>query len=197
MPKINVSRSIDINASLDKIQSITNDLRHWQSWSPWLITDQNAKVNVNEDGRFQAWDGPRCGAGELQVVNTSNTRSDYDLTFLKPWKSSAKTSFDYIQKGDHVQVTWNMDSSLPWFMFWMKKQMEGMIGMDYDRGLTMLKEYIEEGQVYSQLEFRGADNFDGGTYVGFHNTVHIAEMPTKMEEEWTTLRTYIDRKSVV
>ena len=43
---------------------------------------------------------------------------------------------DFLKRaGLAPELTWTMDSSLPFFLFWMKKSMEGFIGMDYDPGL--------------------------------------------------------------
>ena len=40
-------------------------------------------------------------------------------------------------------------ASAAFFLFWMRRQMELFIGMDYERGLKMLKEWIETGQILS------------------------------------------------
>lgn len=45
-----------------------------------------------------------------------------------------------------------MDGKLPYFMFFMVKMMKNWIGMDYERGLAMLKEFIETGEVISRVE---------------------------------------------
>ena len=35
-----------------------------------------------------------------------------------------------------------MRGALPWFLFWMRPAMETFIGMDYERGLKMLKDWL-------------------------------------------------------
>ncbi|MEZ6125282.1 MAG: hypothetical protein R3C49_19205 [Planctomycetaceae bacterium] len=51
-------------------------------------------------------------------------------------------------------LSWYLNGSLPWFMFWMVRRMEAYIGMDYARGLKMVKDYIESGRVDSQSRVR-------------------------------------------
>ena len=64
------------------------------------------------------------GSGNMNVTAENAPQSiDYDLTFLKPWKSRAKVRFELERKGDGTKTTWFMESSLPFFMFWMKKMM--------------------------------------------------------------------------
>lgn len=177
MPKMHIDRSIVINEKPGEIFNKLNDFHHWQAWSPWLITEPLAKVNIREDGKFYEWEGNIVGAGEMTVV-TERTFDfiEYDLQFLKPWKSKAKVSFRLIPEGEGTRVHWTMDSSLPFFLFWMKKMTIAFIGMDYDRGLLMLKEYIEEGKVHSELMVKGIENYTGCNYVGIRTTCPIDQL---------------------
>lgn len=167
MPKIELNRSIEINASPEKVFKALNDLNQWRIWSPWLILEPETKVTVSDDTKYYEWDGKRIGAGNMQITSEVKNQSvNLDLTFLKPWKSKAKVRFELKGIGDHTEVTWFMDSSLPFFMFWMKKMMMGFIGMDYERGLNLLKDFVEEGEVYSKLEFIGEESFPKNTVFG-------------------------------
>ncbi len=65
MPKTYVEKSININASIDKIKSVLTDFNHWQPWSPWLNLEPEAKVSVSANSKKQEWDGKRIGAGEM------------------------------------------------------------------------------------------------------------------------------------
>ncbi|MFT4662538.1 MAG: hypothetical protein ACI8XB_002828 [Patiriisocius sp.] len=62
-----------------------------------------------------------------------------------------------------TEVRWLMDSSLPFFMLRMFK---ALIGMDYDRGLRMLKEKMEVRVIHSKLTFVGPGTFKGGDHIG-------------------------------
>lgn len=188
MPKIHIDKSILINASAEKIYGIINDFHKWEPWSPWLITDQETKLDIRKDGKYYDWAGPVTGTGNMTIISEKeNERVDYDLLFLKPFKSRAKVSFVLKQEGDAVRVHWLMDNSLPFFMFWMKKMMVTFIGMDYDRGLNMLKEYAEIDKVNSKLTFNGIKDYPGCTYVGIDRTCAISELSGKMEEDYTKL----------
>jgi hypothetical protein len=153
MPKINVTRSATINSSIDNVYTKLNDFNHWTKWSPWLIMEKGVKVNISDDAKYYEWKGDRVGEGNMNISLEDGSNSiEYDLTFLKPWKSEAKVKFLLSDNNNRTAVTWSMDSKLPFFMFWMKNMMEGFIGMDYERGLNMLKDYIEEGEVKSKLD---------------------------------------------
>lgn len=195
MPALNISKSIEIEAPVDKVYGIVSDFHHWQPWSPWLIMDHNVKLDIAEDGKYYNWDGDLTGAGEMTVTHeTPNESIDYDLTFLKPWKSKAKIRFETKDLGDKTKVTWIMDSSLPFFLFWMKKTMTAALGMDYDRGLAMLKDYAETGVVPSQLDFKGESEFPGCTYVGIRTACTQDDVGPKMQEDLGKLHEYLKDK---
>jgi len=155
MPIMKIVKSKHINAPIKKVYDIIADLGQWQAWSPWLIMDPNTVVDV-KNRKDYSWEGARTGSGNMQITNEVQNQSvDYDLNFLKPWKSKAKVRMEVQSNNGGTEVTWMMDSTLPWFMFWMKKMMTTYIGMDYDRGLNLLKDYVEDGEVHSKLNFLG------------------------------------------
>ncbi len=195
MPKMHISKSKLIQAKTDHVFSILSDFHHWHAWSPWLIMDPEANVDVAEDGKSYEWKGNRVGSGNMQVISEEKDRSiDYDLTFLTPWKSTAKVRFELAQKGDDTEVTWLMDSSLPFFMFWMKKMMEAYVGMDYDRGLSLLKDYAEDGKVHSRLDFKGYEQFDGYKYIGVKTDCSMDNVGPSMEQDFEKLWSYMKGK---
>lgn len=187
-----INRSKLINAPAEKIFSVLSDFNHWSAWSPWLIMEPECKVTVRDDAKYYEWDGKRIGSGNMTIINErENEQIDYDLAFLKPWKSKSKVSFHLKPVGDQTEVAWSMDSSLPFFMFWMKKMMEAFVGMDYDRGLNMLKEYLENGEISSKLEFKGTSNFPGTQYIGIKTTCSFDEIGEKMMADFGRIEEFM------
>ncbi|MCR9133132.1 MAG: SRPBCC family protein [bacterium] len=196
MPKMNIARSTTIHANAATVYSKLNDFNHWPKWSPWLIMEPGVSLSIADDAKYYEWNGKRTGEGNMTVTSEKeNEHITYDLNFLKPWKSSAKVEFHLEEKGDQTNVTWTMDSSLPFFMFWMKKMMEGFVGMDYERGLNLLKDYVEKGEVESKLEFKGVESFPGTKYVGIKRTCSISEIEA-MAADFDTLNTQLSAASV-
>ncbi len=189
---MNISKSIIINKPASEVFVKLNDFSQWPSWSPWLIMEPNVKLNIREDKKHYTWEGEVVGAGEMTIIDEKENESiDCDLTFLKPFKSKAKTGFKLSQEGDGTKVTWTMESSLPFFLFWMKKKMEVFVGMDYDRGLELLKDVVEEGKPNCELTFKSNQKFKGGKYIALKTTCTIDTMPNAMEKDYTKLMTYV------
>lgn len=183
MPKLFVSKSIDINASKDKIKSVLTDFSQWRPWSPWMVVEPEAKMEIAPNGKSYSWTGKRVGAGEMKLLEVNEDKISYDLMFLKPWKSHAAPNFVLKEGNGKTNLTWNMDSSLPFYMFFMKNMMETMIGMDYERGLKLLKEYIENGKVKAELSFIDQEEFAGTKFVGIRKTVPMSKMGEEMQKD--------------
>ncbi len=132
MPKFSLSRSIEINASSENVYRVVRDFKRWTPWSPWILAEPDCALDFADDGKRYSWEGKIIGSGEMKILDDhANTRIDYELTFLKPWKSTSAVSFQFAESQGVTTTTWSMNGSLPFFLFWMKKMMSAMVGMDY------------------------------------------------------------------
>ena len=186
MPKFHVSRSIDIDASPEKIFAVVSDFSTWKTWSPWLIAEPDANVTVSDDsasvGSSYAWDGQVTGAGEMiHRQLQAPERIVSEIRFLRPMQSVSQVSFDLRPQGSTTTLTWTMDGSLPWFMFWMVKMMDGWVGMDYERGLRMLKEWIETGEITSRVSVHGPTPVEAQRIVGVRRACPLRSIGNEMK----------------
>ncbi len=55
----------------------------------------------------------------------------------------------------------------------MKNMMQALIGMDYERGLLMLKDYLETGTVACQLSIQGKPNSPAQLISGLNARVFV------------------------
>ncbi len=198
MPEISIQRSISINSEVKKVREVLLDFHQWSVWSPWLIQEPECRMTVAEDGKSYAWEGVRVGSGSMKIIAPGDTLLEYELQFIKPWKSKAAVSFSLDKKADdNVEVTWSMKSSLPFFMFWMKKMMEVFVGMDYERGLAMLRAYVETGGVPTKLEFDGVSKFDGCQYIGLRKQTALSTIGEVMAKDCEALGAYVKEQGDV
>ena len=192
MPALKVQKSIHINAPREQVYNLVRDFHSWPKWSPWLIAEPKCTLTFPEDGKSYSWDGQIIGSGNIAITKENSLSSiDYDLRFLKPWKSQADVRFLFTEKDGGTEVSWVMDSSLPWFMFWMTTMMTGLLGMDYERGLKMLKDLVETDTVPSQLDFPGQHGFCAQHYIGIKTTCSIDETEKHMDSDFEKLKTWL------
>lgn len=178
--KYHIERSTTIDASVKEVFKLVSDFNTWTKWSPWNIAEPDVPMTyegeAGTEGHKMTWDGEIIGSGEQVLVSVSDTQLEYDLAFFKPFKSKAKAAFSLKEDGGKTTVTWTMDSSMPFFLFFMLPMMKAWIGMDYDRGLRMLKEVVENGSVNAKTENKGIQQFEGFSYVGIKKRAKISEM---------------------
>ncbi len=186
MPKYHVHRSIQINATPQKVFETIANFGTWTKWSPWLCAEPDAKVTVTEDassvGSIYSWKGEVVGQGEIEHRDLQPGRLiDEEIRFVKPFKSKSDVSFEMEAAGQGTKLTWHMRGSLPWFLFWMTPQMEVFIGMDYERGLKMLKEFIQTGRVLSKTKARGVESVGPLRVAGIRRTCRLSEIGPSMD----------------
>lgn len=189
--KFDVQKSTTIDAPLAKVRALVEDFNQWNSWSPWTIVEPDCSVTVSgnpgEIGHSMSWDGAIIGSGKNTLSSSKEHQFHYDLAFFKPWKSQAKVNFLFEESDGQTKVTWTMNSSMPFFMFFMIKTMKNWIGMDYDRGLRMLKEMAEKGEVNCKTVNQGTVAYEGFSYIGLERTVAVADMPATMAKDFEKL----------
>lgn len=183
--KYHINRSITIAAPLEKVRPHIADFHQWKDWSPWSIIDPDHTSTIDgeagKEGARMHWDGEIIGSGQMTIQKVQGNTIDYHLEFFKPFKSQSKTSFILEEQGkNETKVSWTMDASLPFFMFFMIKTMKAWIEMDYDRGLKMLKEIVEKGKINAKTTNEGMVDFDGFSYVGIEQTSTMETMPEDM-----------------
>ncbi len=190
-----VERSIVIDAAMASVVPHLADFNQWSAWSPWAVLEPGHHNSVHGDagelGSRMEWNGQVIGAGKMSLVNKklspNSTELHYDLEFTAPWKSRAKSGFTVSESGDKANVTWRLDAEMPFYLFFMVGMMKSMIGMDYDRGLGMLKSVVETGEVDAETEGKGIVDMVGFDYVGVSRTSSIADMPGHMQADFQAL----------
>jgi hypothetical protein len=192
MSQLFIRKTIQIDKDNLSVFKLINDFHHWPKWSPWLITDPNAVVKVDPDGKYYNWKSPILGSGEMRIIHEEKGQSiNCELQFFKPWKSKAKVTFYLNSKNNQTEVVWTMKSSLPFYLFWMKKQMETFVAMDYERGLLLLKDFAENGKNMFKLNFEGVIPFEATHYYGFRRKTSYTKFKNKMASDFKKLMPYM------
>ena len=200
MPSYHVARSITIDKPLQYIKDSLRNFKQWPKWSPWLIMEPEAVVIYSDRqgqvGATYGWSGVLIGAGSMELMEVHDESLVMQIYFTKPFKSTAKVSFDFVEVEEGVSVTWSMHGDLAFYMFWMKKMMRTLIGMDYERGLLMLKEYLETGSVDSYVIIEGVVSMQNQRYIGIPNACAIKDIAEVMKKDFELLYTFMKEKEI-
>lgn len=200
MPTYHVERSIVIDKPLETVQNSLRDFKQWSKWSPWLIMEPDATLTYSDRqgqvGATYGWSGILIGSGSMELAEVHDDALEMQLNFVKPFKSKAGVGFALEELNGGTKVTWKMDGHLPFFMFWMTNKMKTFIGMDYERGLRMLKEYLETGKVASYVFIEGILPLEEQHYIGIPRTCAFEELGEVMKQDYEALYHFMQENNI-
>ena len=147
-----VERSATVDAPADVVYGMVVDFHSWQAWSPWEAMDPSMKKNFEGSGKGATyhWVGNKdVGEGQMTIVDVKpNEQIDIKLDFIKPWESTSQTLFTFEAAGDKTTVRWTMSGKAGFVekAMCLIKNMDEMVGPDFEKGLAKLKSGAETEQ---------------------------------------------------
>ena len=200
MPAYHLERTIVIEKPIKEVRDSLKNFKEWPKWSPWIIMEPDATLTYSDRqgqvGASYGWSGVLIGAGSMELMDVHDNELKMQLNFVKPFKSTADVGFKLIENDSGTIVTWYMNGNLPFFMFWMRSKMKAYIGMDYMRGLLMLKEYLETGSVTSYVHIEGVMPVSETEYIAIPTQCSIDDLGSRMQENWKTLYDFIEENKL-
>jgi len=198
MPKISITEEVEIEVPVGRVYEYLGDFKNWSEWSPWLICEDDCEVKYSDDSEdWYSWDGKYVGAGKMKLRGkVENEKFDYLLKFYKPWKSEANVNFNLSESEEGTELLWTMESSLPWYLWWMKSMMKRLVEMDYKRGLRMMKEALENGSVDSKMEYTERESFPGASYLGVKGECMMEDFEIFMDMDFRKLKDALKEKGI-
>jgi len=149
---MNTSRSIKISASSAQIFNLFDDLKMWESWSPWAAADTTMNITFGDktvgEGASYEWKGDASGSGDLKITESlQNDQAKIKMNF-HDYGSSSMVDFKIADGGKEKELTWNMvdEEDLPFLARGMMlvTGMKGTLKKQFDQGLASLKRIAEE-----------------------------------------------------
>lgn len=189
-----VKRSIEVKTPKSKAFDLVSDFNTWKSWSPWLCMEPDAEVKITNNGvnvgAINSWVGKLVGSGEIEHLSIEeNISIDQEIRFIKPFKSKSKVYWAFTDKDGECEVTWGMQGKMPFLFKFMAKNMEPWIGMDYDRGLKMIKDLLEIGSIASNIKIDGTVNVPSEAFIGVRTQAPMDDIAPSMKECFGKLKT--------
>ncbi len=149
-----VERQITINKPVAEVFDYVKFLKNQEIYSVWYSIDPGMKTyyigNDGTPGFIVGWDSDNedVGAGEQEIRNIKfGERIDYELRFIRPFKSTAHTYIVTQPDGDNKTIVkWGFNGRMnyPVNLMLLFMNFEEMIGKDFETGLLNLKIIIEK-----------------------------------------------------
>jgi uncharacterized protein YndB with AHSA1/START domain len=146
-----VSRSATIAAAPEVVFPHVNELRKWDTWSPWAKLDPNAKNSFDGpsagQGASMSWAGNNeVGEGKMTITESRpNELVRFKLEFYKPMAGTSEAEFTFKPEGGGTRVTWTMTGKNDFIgkAVCLVMNMDQMIGGQFEKGLAGMKAVAE------------------------------------------------------
>ena len=145
-----VARSVTVAAPAAVAYQQVADFHNWEAWSPWAKLDPGMKTEYGGPaagtGATYHWVGDKVGEGRMTITGARpGSEIAVKLDFLKPMEETAATTFLFAPDGAGTKVTWAMAGKLGFIgkAMCLVKDMDKMIGPDFEKGLASLKDVAE------------------------------------------------------
>lgn len=148
--EIHVERSAYIEAPPAEVFRLVNDMREFNSWSPWHELDPNAVYTYDGPpagvGAKMSWasDDPNVGSGTSEIITSEPNR--LIRTQLDFGEQGEAVAFYRLEpQGSGTQITWGFDTDMGGnpFARYFGLMMDSWVGRDYEKGLAKLKTVAE------------------------------------------------------
>jgi uncharacterized protein YndB with AHSA1/START domain len=149
--RAHIERSVVIEAPPETVFGVLNGFARFNEWSPWAELDPNTQYTRGGPetgvGARQAWrsEDPSVGAGSQEIIeSTPHSLIRMKLVF-EGFDSDNVASYVLAAEGEKTKLTWSYDSEFKGNLMsrYFGLLLDGMIGPDYERGLTKLKALLE------------------------------------------------------
>lgn len=147
-----LQRTATIAASPEAIYAELEDLRRWQTWSPWEDIDPALRRTYSGPatgtGSVYEWasDNAKAGEGRMTIAEARvPSKLVIQLDFIKPIRATNTAEFTLQAQDGGTVVTWAMYGPSPFVsrLFGLIFNMDKMIGADFEKGLSRLKALTE------------------------------------------------------
>lgn len=147
-----LQRTATIASSPEAIYAELEDLRRWQTWSPWEDIDPALRRTYSGPatgtGSVYEWASDNAKAGEGRMTITEArvpSKLVIQLDFIKPIRATNTAEFTLQAQDGGTVVTWAMYGPSPFVsrLFGLIFNMDKMIGADFEKGLSRLKALTE------------------------------------------------------
>ena len=146
---MHIERSIVIEKPVNEVYSKVADLTTFGKWNPWTEYEPTAKSSATgtpgQVGQVWSWEGKEVGSGNMTVTEVQeNKLVKTKLLFTKPMEDESQSYWALEPQGNSTKVSWVFDDAADYPMGrWMGLMMGGMLGKDFDKGLSNLKKLSE------------------------------------------------------
>jgi len=171
--KLEVSKSVTINASADAVFEEINDLERWSAWQYWNTLDPEMKITYGDKkigiGASYIWDGPVLEQGSMLITESIPNKSVALSMEFGGNPASGLYNVTPDNEGTILNLNFLMDQGMNPIGRWINIFMKGEIEKSFDYASEKIKSIAEAKPVFTyQIS---EVNLPAMSYVGISHTM--------------------------
>jgi effector-binding domain-containing protein len=171
--KLEISKSVSINASATAVFEEINNLERWEKWQYWNTLDPDMKLTYGEKkegtGASYAWTAPKLGDGSLAITESIPDKSI--AIEMKFSDNPANGFYSLDSQGDTTQLNFNFtnDAGMNPIGHWINIFMKSEIEKSFDYAGEKIKAIAEAKPKFTYVLTE--ENIPSISYVGLTQTM--------------------------
>lgn len=147
--EVHVERSTVIHASTETVFNQVNELQNWKNWSPWNERDSEMKSTFSEQtsgaGAWTEWTSETEGSGKLTIMESDPSKQIRNKLEMADMGNPSFGTWTFEEGEEGTLVNWKMDVDMGWNLIgrYIGLMFDGMMGPDFEKGLSNLKAFCE------------------------------------------------------
>jgi len=193
-----IERSTTILAPASVIYQQLIKLENFNKYSVWSQQDSTVQYKMTgTDGTMGAstsWAGDPeiSGDGKIEIISLEENKTiRHKLSFTKPKKGTAESTFTLKETNGITSLTWNFDLATPrpWNIFNLFYSLDKKMGKDFEESLATLKTVIEKmnGTPVAKNYDVQPMNFPATTFALIRQQVKWSDLLSFFEEHFPIL----------
>lgn len=145
--RVTVAKSVDINASRERVKDQVVNFDKWENWYPAFKDENISTLKNSASSNFISSVTLKDKKGKtihLNLIDTTNNRIDIEVQS----SSSTQVQYEFLlipKLNNQTQLTWNININLGWYPW---KRIEGILfdkfsGSQYEVALEDLRKAAE------------------------------------------------------
>lgn len=199
--RLEVSKSVLINAPANAVFEEINDLKRWESWQYWNTLDPDMKITYSETttgkGAFYHWKGPVLDTGTLML---SESVPDKSVSIEMDFGGNPASGYYVLEpEGEATKLilNFNSDAGINPIGRWINIFMKGEIEKSFDHAGEKLKAIAEAKPKFTYLITE--ETIPAISYVGLLHTMSPqdpAAVSAQMAKMYDELETVLKKSKV-
>lgn len=197
--KLHIEKKLFIKSTADQVFSQVNDLKNWEKWSPWFISDSSVKIQFSDKtvgaGSSFSYQSQKYGSGKISIVNSYPLDSIiFEMEFVDRGQALGKFIFTKIDTG--IIVSWIMESKLGYnpVSRWFNLIMKNAVGSDFDEGLSNLNTLMEKISIeFYQIE---ETTVPSRSLISIRDTCSVKDISLSLGQIYSLLTSFLQENKL-